>query len=198
MVVTAMAEPAVEIPRGIFVPFGRWTAQRALAELPETPEMRIEVFDGSLILSPHANTRHQRIARELGYRLDAAARRLGFEALPEINLVLGENFAIPDFVVVSHRGENHVWINAADVVLAVEIVSPGSRRLDKMVRPAMYAEAGIEYFMRVEFPDEDPVIVLHRLVKDGYEPVSTVAAGSTFAMREPFEFQVDPAELTDV
>jgi hypothetical protein len=31
---------------------GRWTAQRALAELPETTIVTIEVVDGSLVVSP--------------------------------------------------------------------------------------------------------------------------------------------------
>jgi hypothetical protein len=197
VVVMAMAEPAAQLSRGVFVPYGRWTAQWALTVLPETPEALIEVFNGSLLLSPRPSTRHQRVLRELTFRLHRAARSAGFEALPEINLVLGENLAIPDIVVVSNPGEDHVWVNADDVVLAVEIVSPGSKRHDTVVRPGAYAEAGIGHFMRVEFPESGPMITLHELVKDVYQPIVMTPAGTTFVMREPFPFEIDPAELVE-
>jgi len=38
----------------------------------------------------------------------------------------------------------------AEVVLVVEIVSPGSLAMDRIMKPALYAEAGIPHFWRVE------------------------------------------------
>ena len=40
-----------------------------------------------------------------------------------------------------------------EVLLAVEIVSPGSLAMDRILKPALYAEAGIPYFWRVETDD---------------------------------------------
>src|SRR2546429_7532359 len=105
-----MAQPAQWFSGGIFVPHGRWTAQRALAELPEVAESTIEVFDGSLVVSPRPSSGHQRALLVLGHRLNAAARMVGLEALLEINLVLGEDLASPDITVVTRTDATRGWV----------------------------------------------------------------------------------------
>ncbi|SCG74694.1 Uma2 family endonuclease [Micromonospora humi] len=43
-----------------------------------------------------------------------------------------------------------LWLHAADVALVVEIESPSSRRYDRLIKPTLYAEAGIPHYWRVE------------------------------------------------
>jgi hypothetical protein len=192
-----MAQPAAELPPGIAMRGGRWTAQRALAEIPETPELIIEVFDGSLVVSPRPNSQHQVALRELGYLLNRAAAKVGLGAYPEVNLVIGEDLAIPDIVVTPKLRGVRVWVDSSEVAMVVEIMSPGSKRDDRFVRPDRCARAGIEHHMRVEFRGEDPVIFQHKLVDGEYRPVIVAAAGTPFAMREPFPFEIDPVELVE-
>jgi hypothetical protein len=64
-------------------------------------------------------------------------------------------------------------------------------------RPRVYAAAGVPWYMRVEFRRRIPTIALHELVDGRYEAVLACAAGTTFAMTEPFPFSIDPAELLD-
>jgi hypothetical protein len=54
----------------------------------------------------------------------------------------------PDLVVVNRSvvDRNPVRIDASDVVLVVEIVSPGSRRTDRVMKAYEYAKAGIEHY----------------------------------------------------
>src|SRR2546430_12958853 len=193
-----MAQPAEWFSGGIFVPHGRWTAQRALAELPEVAESTIEVFDGSLVVSPRPDGGHQRALRVLAYKLDAAARVAALEALPEINLVLGEDLASPDITLVPRVENPGVRFDAAEAAMVVEIMSPNHKRKDRIERPGVYARNGIPYYMRVEFRGDDPVIFLHRLTDAGeYRPIVSAPAGKTFTMAEPFAFEIDPAELLD-
>jgi Uma2 family endonuclease len=193
-----MAQPAERLSGGVFLPYGQWTAQRALAELPETPEVTIEVFDGSLVVSPRPSGKHQRALRLLAFRLDEAARSAGLEAMPKINMVLGDDLASPDITVLPRDGADNVWFQAADAVMVVEIMSPNHKRKDRIERPDVYARSGVPYFMRVEFRGEDPVIFLHELTgKQEYQPIAVAAAGTTFAMREPFPFSIDPMDLLD-
>ena len=193
-----MAQPAERYSGGFFVRPGRWTAQRALAELPEVAELTIEVFDGSLVVSPRPNTAHQLALLVLGHQLNTAARVAGLVALPEINLVLGEDLASPDITVVPRTGDVRVWLDAAEAVMVVEIMSPNHKRRDRIERPDVYARNGIPYFMRVEFRGADPVIFLHRLDDGGnYLPIASAPAGTTFVMKEPFAFEIDPADLLD-
>jgi len=50
---------------------------------------------------------------------------------------------------------NSPLLSPAEVLLAVEVVSPGSVTTDRITKPAQYAAAGIANFWRVETePDE--------------------------------------------
>ena len=42
------------------------------------------------------------------------------------------------------------WIDPADLLLVVEIVSPGSVELDRYLKPVEYARAGVRHFWRIE------------------------------------------------
>jgi Uma2 family endonuclease len=179
----------------LLTPVDEWTADLAMKLLPETNGPRVEVFHGSAIVSPHAGVDHQIIARQLAYLLHQAARRVGFEAYPEINVIDGDDLYIPDISVFRKSGAGQVSMDIADAVMLVEIVSDGHRRKDVIDRPKVYAQAKVPWFMRVEARRRIPSIVLHELVDGEYHPVLACAAGTTFAMTEPFAFSIDPAEL---
>jgi hypothetical protein len=176
---------------------GPWTAQRALAELPVTSIVTIEVYDGSLVVSPRPGMNHQAAVRELCSRLHQAARLVGFGAYPEINLVLGEDLTEPDVTVVNCPGSGKTWVDTSDVVLVAEVMSRYHKHLDRFVRPRRYAAAGILYFMRVEFRNGVPVVLLHELADGKYRPIVVAPGGTMFRMTEPFPFEMDPADLLD-
>lgn len=182
---------------GIYVRPGRWTAQRALTELPETTGMTIEVLDGSLVVSPRPSTRHQAALRELSYPLNQAARRVGLAVYPEIDLVCGEDLIVPDVTVIPRPDEDQAWVSAADAVLVVDVMSAGTERKDRIVHPQVYAREKIRHYLRVEFRGEAPVLFLHELVDGEYRPVVVAPAGTPFVMREPFDFTIDPAQLLE-
>lgn len=77
--------------------------------------------------------------------------------------------------------------------LVVEVVSPGSRKKDRLVKPVDYGRAGIRYYWRVE---QDPVHVFaYRLSKDGaYDLMADSADLLEFG--EPFEIKLPIAEIT--
>lgn len=50
-----------------------------------------------------------------------------------------------------------------EVVLAVEIMSGGSIATDRITKPALYAEAGIPYFWRIETEDGQVVVHTYKL-----------------------------------
>jgi len=192
-----MSEAPVGRGDGVYVAPGRWTAQRAVVELPETTGMTIEVLDGSLVVSPRPSTRHQAALRELLYELHRAARRVGLAAYPEINMVCGDDLTSPDIVVIRPPDEEKVWVPAQDAVLVVEIMSAGSKRKDRFEYPQVAAREKIGHFLRVEFRGEDPVFFLHELVDGEYRPAVVAPAGTPFVMREPFDFSIDPARLVE-
>lgn len=57
----------------------------------------------------------------------------------------------PDLVVLRRLvAGTAVWLDPIALALAVEVVSPGSRRLDRTVKPREYAEVGIPRYWLVE------------------------------------------------
>ena len=174
-----------------------WTAQLALDLLPENNGPRIEVVQGSVVVSPHAGYDHQTVETELCYRIKRAARRVGLWGYAEVNIVAGDDLFIPDLAVLRKSGRGRKTMPIAEAVLLGEIVSVGNRRKDLIHRPREYAEAGVPYFLRVDVRNRIPSLVLHNLVDGEYRPVIAAAAGDLFAMTAPFEFSVDPGDLLD-
>jgi Uma2 family endonuclease len=126
-----------------------------------------------------------------------AARRAGLFTYHEVNIVSGDDLFIPDFVVLRRSGGGQTTMPITEAVLMGEIVSRGNRRKDVIDRPREYAEAGVPYFMRVDFRKRVPALALFELLDGEYQPVVAAAAGGLFTMKEPFEFSIDPADLLD-
>jgi Uma2 family endonuclease len=185
------------LTEAILTPVDEWTADVAMKLLPETNGPKVEIFRGRAIMSPHAGVDHQTIGRQLAYPLHRAARRAGFWAYPEINVIDGDDLYIPDVSVFRKSGAGQLAMDIADALMLVEIVSASNRRRDVIDRPRAYAAAKVPWFMRIEFRKRVPSIVLHELIDGEYQPVLACAAGTTFAMTEPFPFSIDPAALLD-
>lgn len=77
----------------------------------------------------------------------------------------------------------------------VEVVSPGSVTLDRIAKPALYAQAGIDHYWRVEC---DPGIVVHthRLDRDAEAYAATGAHHTTLAVTEPWPVTVPVEALS--
>jgi len=84
-------------------------------------------------------------------------------------------------------------VAAADVVLVVEIVSPGSRGTDHVMKPHEYAKAGIANYWIVD-PDApaDERFLAYRLEARTYRRVAALE-GERVRVNEPsaFEFGLD-------
>jgi hypothetical protein len=165
----------------------------ALRALPPTKGPKVEVSRGCVIVSSQATVDHRLAMCQLSGRLHLAARAVGLRVYPEINVVHGDELYIPDISVLRRSGAGQTSMDIADAVMLVGI-EPGDHVID---RPRVYAEAGVPWFMRVEFRRRVPTVVLQELVEGEYRTVVACAAGSTFAMTEPFPFSVDPGELLD-
>ncbi|MEU6129283.1 Uma2 family endonuclease [Saccharopolyspora sp. NPDC047091] len=166
-------------------------------ELPEDNSRRYELQEGVLQVSPKAAAVHQRVIKRLTATLDAQLP-VKWEVLQDVEVVVGEGFPatvrIPDAILASTQAfdVNPNRLVAADVVLAVEVVSPGSGRIDRLVKVQEYAQAGIPHYWIIEIDDSVTLTAL-RLCDGGYEP--QFEGGGMFKTVEPFEIGVDLASL---
>ena len=171
--------------------------------LPEDAEVRHELQEGILVMSPRPIPDHQLCLRRISRRLEDQLPD-DLEVLPEVDvdlqLVSGDRPATvraPDLVVVHRpalervRREGGV-LRAAEVVLAVEIISPGSRRLDTLVKRDEYADAGIPHYWVVDLgePGDRPELTAHHLAGEfGYASAGPVVG--TFTTTDPFPVRID-------
>lgn len=129
--------------------------------LGETEPGYTELHEGRIVLSPTPTPHHNMVGLELCGQLDsqlpddleviwgvdidlelAPADRPGFSRRPD--LVIVDMAARPRV-----RDEGGI-LRASEVRVAIEIVSPDSRRTDNVIKHAEYAEAGIPRYWTVE------------------------------------------------
>nr|WP_302849026.1 Uma2 family endonuclease [Serinicoccus kebangsaanensis] len=79
-------------------------------------------------------------------------------------------------------------------VLAVEILSPSSRRTDLVAKPDVLARFGCRHYWVVD--PQTPGIRVYRLVGDADESGEVVMGEATFEVREPFEVSFRLSDLT--
>ncbi|MDB1087241.1 Uma2 family endonuclease [Streptomyces sp. ACA25] len=138
-----------------------------LLTLPDLPP-HTELIDGSLVFVSPQRDFHSVVM----YMLEAGLRstvprdlRVRREMTVELDR---RNAPEPDVLVVRAEavtGRRQVRYRAADVVLAVEVVSPDSESRDRDTKPRKYAAAGIPHFWLVEMggPADHPVVHVYEL-----------------------------------
>ncbi|WBB78770.1 Uma2 family endonuclease [Micromonospora sp. WMMD882] len=182
---------------------GSWTTQLAdrYLPLPELPPVRYECVDGRLVMTPAEvgsnSFGEMRLARLLGPAAEAA----GFYVYGQVNLTFGPQRWIQPDVTILHTlpatDEEDRWVPARLCALAVEFVSPGSRRQDFVDKPRRCAEGGVPYFMRVTIVRRlrSAAVELFALDGGGHVPVAKVVNGERLRVDAPFPIDLDPADL---
>ena len=175
--------------------FGPWS-EEDLVGLPD--EARgYELLEGTLLVNPPPGVPHQRFSGKL-FSVLLAAETPDLMVVQEIGIRLPDkSMFIPDILVARRdaaEANASGILDAGDVALAVEIVSPGSGIMDRLTKPAVYAGVGISSYWRVELED-GPAIFVYRLEQGRYVEVGAARPGERLVVNEPFAVSIDPADL---
>ncbi len=168
-----------------------WTEEDFLA-LGETND-RVELFDGSLVVSPAPTLRHQGISRRLANALDAPANQAGLQVWEACNIRLRKGrIAIPDIVVTRPIDPDTLVVEARDIPLVCEITSTNAAN-DRVLKMHHYAVAGIPWYLLVD--PQKLALQLYRLDGDKYVEEASAVPGESLLFTAPIVTELDPASL---
>jgi Uma2 family endonuclease len=155
---------------------------------------RVELSDGVMIVVPAPTYDHQDIGGLLWHWLRKHAPR-EYRASIATGVALSLNTTYePDVLLVDAdvAGTNHYTI-ADRVTLAVEIVSPGTRKRDRFDKPAEYAHAGIPHYWRIE---QNPIhVYAYALAADGHYELAA-DSDTELVLTAPFDIRLPIQEIT--
>jgi Uma2 family endonuclease len=172
---------------------GRPMTEAEFLAIDETSE-RIELFDGSLHVTPGPNPRHQKISRRLANALDPGAEAAGLQVLEGVNVRLAPNrVPIPDVAITTDIDLDESIIDVTDVRLVCEITSPSNAATDKVLKMHYYAAAGIAWYLLVD--PRARSLRLYRLVGNTYVEHAVSESGEVLRLTDPVPAVLDPEAL---
>ncbi|MGN6609381.1 MAG: Uma2 family endonuclease [Jatrophihabitans sp.] len=185
-------------------PPGRLLTVAEFAALGEDDRHRWELHEGNLVMTPSPTPRHMVAVAQLYSQLHSQLPA-DLTAVPDVDLDLqlapeGQPGTArrPDLVVVRRAEFERVdrdggLLRAAATLLVVEVVSPGSRRVDTLVKRREYADAGVPHYWIIDL-NPRPTLLACRL-GDGSSDDAIGPVTRSFLAREPFEARVDLDDL---
>ncbi|MBV9846881.1 MAG: Uma2 family endonuclease [Kutzneria sp.] len=182
---------------------GLWTTELAerYLPIPGMPAAKYECLDGRLYVSPYESSANSYAAGSLLAVMRQAARGTGARVYGTVNLPVHPGRWIqPDVTVLTEPAGGGVWVPASLVMMPVKLVSPSSRKRDRIDKPALRAELGIPHYMEAEIPPQRSTATVRLLKLDGssYAEHASVIAGHLFETDLPFLMSFDPVELLDL
>jgi len=162
--------------------------------LGQDTSRRIELVEGVLLVSPRPVARHQLVVLAIAAALDTQLRP-AWRALPEVEVTVEETapptVRTPDVSVVrAHATDGRARQSPSDVLAVVEVLSPGSRRTDRILKLSEYAEAGIGCYLLVE-PGPPVSMVEFELVERRYERAGEHRGHSTLSLLPDVTLDLD-------
>jgi Uma2 family endonuclease len=146
--------------------------------------LRHEIIEGEHHVTPSPATRHQRILLRLSHLLQTYldTHPVGEIFVAPFDVLLSEsNVFVPDLIYLS-SARSHLLTEknlqgAPD--LAVEILSPATRRRDRQLKRDVYQRTGVEEYWIID-PDVS-AITIHRRAGSRFAPAAPTIAPATIS-----------------
>lgn len=177
------------------LPRSRPLSREDLDAMPDDGH-RYELIDGALVVTPAPSWQHQEVVGQLFMLLMHARPSADFRVLmAPFDVVLAPDTVLQPDLLVARRSELSQRGLNAPPLLAVEVLSPSTRRIDSTLKRARYEAAGCPSYWVVA-PD-GPSLTAWELREGGYAEVGHVGGDEAFHASRPYSVTVVPARLLE-
>jgi Uma2 family endonuclease len=137
-------------------------------------DLRREILDGELYVTPSPVPRHAKVVFEISRSLGDYADQAGGQIYAsDVDIVLGaENVVVPDVVYIASDRMDAIGPKAVHGVpsLLVEVLSPTTQHIDRGKKRDIYARFGLPEYWLVD-PDANTVERCSDSSGDGYQTI---------------------------
>ena len=176
------------------LPRGREFTRADLDAMPDDGR-RHELIDGCLVATPAPSQRHQVILGNLFLAFRASCPPELRVLFAPFDVVLAIDTVMQPDLVVAHKTD----LTASDLpvapVLALEVLSPSTRRIDLTLKRDRFEAAGCASYWVID-PDA-PRITAWRLASGRYVETGTATGDESFSVDQPYPVTITPARLLD-
>jgi Uma2 family endonuclease len=174
------------------VPRGREFTRAERDALPDDGR-RQELIDGCLIVTPAPSTGHQGAVLELALALRRQIPDHLRVLVAPLDVDLDDqNVLEPDVLVAPRTAFNQRGLPQSPL-LAVEVLSPSTRRIDLTLKKARYEAAGCPSFWVVDPADES--LMIWELDNDHYAEIAYATGAGALDVTKPFPATIRLAAL---
>jgi Uma2 family endonuclease len=165
------------------------------ADLETMPDdgHRYELIDGLLVVSPAPRRVHQRALGNLYLALRAGCPEDLEVLLAPFDVALADDTVMQPDLLVARRADLTERDLPQAPLLALEVLSPSTRRYDLLLKRSRFEAAGCVHYWVVD-PDE-PRLIAWELRDGTYVEVADVCGEEAFEATSPFAVRIVPAEL---
>ena len=137
--------------------------------------LRHEIINGEHYMTPAPTIRHQRISGNLYFLIRSYLEKqpIGEVFAAPCDVLLSEtDILVPDLIYISNQRSHLITSKNLQGApeLAIEILSPSTRRRDQRLKRDVYERAGVEEYWLVD-PERDLVEVCRRATGAFQEPL---------------------------
>lgn len=176
------------------LPFARPLTRHDLQHLPDDGH-RYELIDGSLIVSPAPRHAHQVVLGNLYVLLRLACPPDLQVVLAPFAVGLADDTEVQPDLLVAPRARFTERDLPGPPLLAVEVLSPSTRRVDLLLKRDRYQAAGIPSYWLVD--PGGPSLTVLELDAGDYVERGQMSGDGSLTVQQPFPLEIVLARLVD-
>lgn len=160
---------------------------------PTEGSERYELLDGAILVTPGPGRWHQAVVVELTVLLRTQRPDGLVVKVAPFDVALAEDTVLqPDLLVAVSSDLTDKELPGAPL-LAVEVLSPSTRRIDQLLKRDRFAAAGVPSYWLID-PGEPSVTVLE-LGDNGYRETQVAHGQEWVRVTAPFPVELRPVDL---